>query len=148
MSDWKSDLASIYSEKEENNNNDEGKLKITRAEVAKFYSEIVIPAFEELKIELEKYQREVKIYSGEVYASIIVNHKEETEANYSIRVRIVPGRVFPYPETIFIEPSDYKSYRTDGSLRIGSQEYDISQINKDEIIQDFLSNYKMHLQHT
>jgi hypothetical protein len=146
MSEWKSDLASLFSEKEENKNNEE-KLKITRAGVTKFYSEVVIPAFEELKIELEKYHREVKLYTGEVYASIIVGHQGETEANYSIRVRIIPGRAFPFPETIFIEPSDGKSYRVEGFLRTGSQDYDITQINKDEIIQDFLSNYKMHLRY-
>ena len=147
MSDWKSDLASLFSKKEENNKNNEEKLKITRTAVAKFYSKVVIPAFEELQIELEKYQREVKIYSGEVYASIIVGHKGEAEANYSIRVRILPGREFPFPETIFIEPSSGKSYRVEGFLRTGSQDYDITQINKDEIIQDFISNYKTHLRY-
>jgi hypothetical protein len=147
MSDWKSDLACLFSEKEENNKSNEEKLKITRAGVAKFYSEVVIPAFEELKNELEKYHRDVKIYTGEVYASIIVGHKDETEANYSIRVRIIPGKAFPFPETIFIELSGGKSYRVECFLRTGSQDYDITQINKDEIIQDFLSNYKMHLRY-
>ena len=141
MSDWKSDLANFFSEKEEKNELNEEKLKDTEAEVAKFYSKVVIPAFQELKVELEKYYREVRISSGLTSASIIVIYKGQKEIDYSIKVRIYPYNAFPYPHTRFRDESG-KIYITEGFLRSGSQAYNISQIKKNEIIQHFLVDYK------
>jgi hypothetical protein len=142
MSDWKSELANSFNKKEQINKVNEEKLKATQGEVAKFYSEVVVPAFEELKVELKKYQREVKVSSGLDSATIFANHKRELELGYSIKVKIFPDRVIPYSETRYRDKSKKKSYRAEGALRYGSQDYDISMITKDEIIEHFLSHYK------
>jgi hypothetical protein len=145
MSDWKSELANSFNKKDQINKGNEEVLKATQAEIAKFYSEVVIPAFEELKVELKKYQREVKVSSGTDSATIEVKNKLELELIYSIKVRIFPGRSIPYSETHFRDKSKNKSYRAEGKLRYGSQDYDISQIKKDEIIEHFLSHYKRQI---
>jgi hypothetical protein len=148
MSNWKSDLASFFNDKEQEIKMEEEKMTDTKIEVAKFYSAVVVPAFEELKAELEKYQREVRISSSTESASIIVSYKGETEFDYSIKVRIHPGKAFPYPETRFRDPSDGKNYLAEGFLGRGIQNYTTSQIDKDEIIQNFLSDYKSHMHHS
>jgi hypothetical protein len=145
MSDWKSELANSFSKKEQINKVNEEKIKAIQGEVAKYYSEVVVPAFEELKAELEKYQRKVKVSSGIDFATIEVKNKRELELIYSLKVRILPDGAIPYSETRFRDKSKNKSYRAEGKLRYGSKDYDLSQITKDEIIEHFLSHYKRQI---
>lgn len=62
MSDWKSDMEGFFHQKHKKAQADEDKLKDTKSEVATFFSAVVIPAFEEIKTELKKYQREGNVF--------------------------------------------------------------------------------------
>jgi len=53
----------------------EEKLTRIKSEVSAFYSNIVTPAFEELKAQLEKHQREVLISIGDESAIIATKYK-------------------------------------------------------------------------
>ena len=143
MTNWKSDMESFFHKKQKNAQVDETKLKETKSGVATFFSAVVIPAFEEIKIELEKYQREGTVLGGIDSASIVISHKGYTEFTYSIKVH--PGTSFPYSEIHFRNPSEAKTYRAEGILRTGSQDYTIAHITKEEIIKQFLSDYKRHI---
>jgi len=143
MSDWKSDMQGFFHEKQKKSEVDKDKLKETKSEVAKFFSAVVIPAFEEIKIELKKYQRESNVFGGIDSASIVISYKGYTEFTYSIKV--YPGTVFPCSEIHFRKPSEVKTYRAEGILRTGLQDYTIAQITKEEIIKQFLSDYKKHM---
>lgn len=142
MSDWKSDLESFFQDKQKETQVSEKKLTERKSEVATFFSTVVVPAFEEIKTELEKYQREVRVSSGTDFTSIVISYKGETELDYSIKVRIRPGSAFPYPEARFRDPTDGKMYKAEGFLRSGTQDYTVAQITKEEIIKDCLSGYK------
>ena len=143
MLDWKSDLEGFFHQKQKKAQVDEDKLKEAKSEVTTFFSAVVIPAFEEIKIELEKYQREGNVLGGIDSASIVISHKGYTEFTYSIRVHL--GTSFPYSEIHFRNPSEAKTYRAEGILRTGSQDYTIAHITKEEIIKHFLSDYKKHI---
>jgi hypothetical protein len=143
MSDWKSDMKGFFQEKQKKGQVDGDKLKETKSEVARFFSAAVIPAFEEIKTELEKYQREGNVVGGIDSASIVISYKGYTEFTYSIKVH--PGTQFPYSEIHFRNPSEAKTYRAEGILRTGSQDCTIAQITKEEIIKHFLSDYKNHM---
>ena len=143
MPNWKSDMESFFHEKQSNVQVDEDKLKETKPEVATFFSTVVIPAFEEIKTELKKYQRESNVFGGIDSASIVISYKGYTEFTYSIKV--YPGTLFPHSEIHFRNPSEVKTYRAEGILRTGSQDYTIAQITKEEIIKQFLSDYKNHM---
>ena len=143
MSDWKSDMEGFFHGKQKKARVDEDKLKETKSEVATFFSAVVIPAFEEIKTELEKYQRKGNVFGGIDFASIVISYRGYTEFTYSIKVH--PGTRFPYTEILFRNPSEAKMYRAEGILRTGSQDYTIAQITKEEIIKHFLSDYKKHI---
>ena len=143
MSDWKSDMGGFFHEKQKEAQVDADKLKETKSEVATFFSAVVIPAFEEIKTELKKYQRESNVFGGVDNASIVISYKGYTEFTYSIKV--YPGTPFPCSEIHFRKPSEVKTYRAEGILRTGLQDYTIAQITKEEIIKQFLSDYKNHL---
>ena len=143
MSDWKSDLEGFFHQKQKKAQVDEDKLKEAKSEVTTFFSAVVIPAFEEIKIELEKYQREGNVLGGIDSASIVISHKGYTEFTYSVKV--YPGTLFPCCEIHFRKGSEVKTYRAEGILRAGSQDYTVAQITKEEIIEQFLSDYKNHM---
>ena len=142
MSDWKSDMEGFF-QKQKTAQVDENKLKETKSEVATFFSAVVIPAFEEIKTELKKYQRESNVFGGIDSASIVISYKGYTEFTYSIKV--YPGTLFPCSEIHFRKRSGVKTYRAEGILRAGSQDYTVAQITKEEIIKQFLSDYKDHM---
>ena len=124
---------------------DDTKPEQKKSEVESFYSVKVVPAFEELRSELEKHGREVSIHAGKEYASIAVKFKGVEEYSYTIKVRISPDRAFPYPESQIATRRDGKSHHMSGGfIRSGLQEYDVSDISKEEIIQDFLRGYELH----
>ncbi len=143
MTNWKSDMESFFHKKQKNAQVDEAKLKETKSGVATFFSAVVIPAFEEIKTELEKYQRKSNVFGEIDSASIVISYKGYTEFTYSIKV--YPGTLFPYSEIHFRKPSEVKTYRAEGILMTGSQDYTIAQITKEEIIKQFLSDYKNHM---
>lgn len=146
MADWQGELASFFQDKEQKQIETDLKLSEARVKVADFYRDVVVPAFEDVKSELEKYERDVRISSGPDSASISVSHCGEVELVYTLKVRVSANGAFPYPETRFRNHSDGKHYKSEGFLRSGAQDYTITSITKEEIILHLLADYKSHAQ--
>jgi hypothetical protein len=143
MKNWKKILANFFEEQKEERKEKEEKHSHEKLRVEKFYSTIVNPAFEELKSELKKHGREVEVYTERRdFASIIVQFEGEEELDYSIEVMLYPGLAFPRPVVHYTEWASSRRLRVEGLLRKGIQDYDISDITKDEIIGHFLNEYK------
>jgi hypothetical protein len=143
MRDWKKILASFLEKQKEEKGEKEEKRSQEKSRVEKFYSTIVNPAFEELKSELRKYGREVEVYTERKdFASIIVQFEGDEELDYSIEVMLYPGLAFPRPVVHYTEWASSRRLRVEGLFRKGIQGYDISDITKDEIIENFLNEYK------
>lgn len=151
MEDWKNDLGDMFKNIEEKGRKDEENVKKREAEAEKFFTSIVIPAFEELKNELEKHGREVSTPTGyksvysQVGAIMSVKFEGVEEYVYGIGVKISPRCAFPYSERWFTSKEDGKKYKGEGVIRSGVQDYDVSDISKEDIIRDFLSGYKLHV---
>jgi len=145
MKDWKKILASFFEKQKEEKGEKEVKRSQEKLRVEKFYSTIVNPAFEELKSEFKKHGREVEVYAGRIgCASINVHFEGEEELDYSIEVMLSPGLAFPRPVVHYTEWASSRRLRAEGFLRRGIQDYDISDITKEEIIEHFLIKYKNH----
>ena len=143
MKDWKKILASFFEKQKDEKEEKEVKHIHEKLRVEKFYSTIVNPAFEELKSELKKHGRKVEAYTERRdFASIIVQFEGEEELDYSIEVMLYPGLAFPRPVIHYTEWSSSRRLRAEGLLRNGIQDYDISDITKEEIIEHFLNKYK------
>jgi len=147
MENWKIILANFFDKQKEEKVGKEVKRSQEKLRVEKFYSTIVNPAFNELRSELKKHRREVEVYTERTdFASIIVNFEAEEELDYSIEVMISPGRVFPRPVIHYTEWASSRRLRVEGLLRKGNQDYDISDITKEEIIEHFLNEYKNYIE--
>ena len=140
---WKKSLAAFINKQRKEKEEKEEKHSREKMRVEKFYSTIVNPAFEELRYELKKHGRDVEVYTERRdFASIIVHFESEEELDYSIEVMLYPGLAFPRPVIHYTEWASSRRLRVEGLLRTGIQNYDVSDINKDEIIEHFLAEYK------
>ncbi len=147
MENWKKILANTLKKQKEGRREKEIKHSHEKLRVEKFYSTVVTPAFNELKSELKKYGREVEVYTERKdFASIIVSFEAEEELDYSIEVMISPVHVFPRPVIHYTEWASSRRLRVEGLLRKGTQNYDISDITKEEIIEHFLNEYKNYIE--
>ena len=143
MKEWEKTLASFFEKQKVGKGAKKEKRSQEKLRVEKFYATIVNPALEELKSEFKKYGREVDVYTERKdFASIIVFFEGEEELAYSIEVMLFPGLAFPRPVIHFTEWASSRRLRAEGFLRKGNQDYDISAITKEEIIEHFLNEYK------
>lgn len=138
---WKSDLDSLFKEKASREEKQAEDLEINKKKVSGHISSVVFPAFKELKAELEKHGREVKIYQGEDSASIEVIFQGNKEIDYRFRVNVSPHSTHPYPETQNID-KDGKRFTSEGTFMHGSQSFNIEDVTKEIIIDSFMENYK------
>jgi hypothetical protein len=108
-----------------------------------FYASKVKPAFEELKIELEKYGKKVLLHVANIDAQGIEvqNSNSEEEFNYSIHAEITLKRIHVYPVIAFRD-KDWKRYKTTGKRDFSN----VSKVTKEDIAQDFVDNIKPHIQ--
>jgi hypothetical protein len=142
VGDWKSDLDSFLVDKDRKTQEERKATEEKTSETKALLASKVIPAFEEVKTELEKHGRTVKISSGESYARIIVEYSGVEELNYTIDVSVTARRAFPWKIEEFTDRKTGKRETLKGSVRSEVQGYDLNDLSKEEIIQDVINTYK------
>jgi choline/glycine/proline betaine transport protein len=136
--DWKSRLHQILWKQKPPKGDTE--LAEARAKIKNFINEIVNPAFEELKTELEKQSRAVEIYDHDTSATLIVRRDGDEEFRYAIRGRALRRAAVAFPE--LDEPNTPRILRADVVLRGGvAGEYELEEFTHHGIIEDFLNEY-------
>jgi hypothetical protein len=136
--DWKTELGSFLKEKRKD------KKEERQIELEAFIREVVLPAFQELKGELEKHGRLVAIRDTLISASIKVTQQGEEEITYSIQVRKFSDRDVPYPSVRFRERRGVRYVATEGTFGSVSQSVSVQDVTKDDVIRNFLSYYMRH----
>ena len=141
MSDWKDDLESFFEEKERQNKAYTEQRQNAELQSASFLSNTVVPAFEEIRAELEKYGREVIISNKDQAVNIQIFYESSLEFDYWIKVDI--NNLRPHPEIQLT--IDEQKVSLEGTLRVGVESFTIEDISKEEIIGSFLSDYYAHI---
>ncbi len=143
VGDWRNRLQElVYQSKEQ------GKTK-TNVEkawdtVEAFINETVLPAFNELKDELNQLERSVEIDSTEKYASIRVLYAGYEEFFYAIDAHVYQTASFVFPEITGKTREQNGNLQTKAKvvLRSGRKnEYNLNHWTKEGIIHDFIRNY-------
>jgi hypothetical protein len=142
LGDWKTDLDSFFVDKDNKMQEDGKKIGQRTSETKALLASKVIPAFEEVKAQLEKHGRTVRVRSGENYANITVEHSGVEELNYSIDVSVTARGAFPWTIEELTDKKTDKRFNVKGSIRSGSQDYDLNDLSNDEIIQAVVNKYK------
>jgi hypothetical protein len=140
MADWKSDLGSFFEQRHNSHQESSAEANEHLGEHRQFIASVVVPAFEEVKAELEKYGESIKIYGGSESASIYVTREGDEQLRYTISVR---GKI-PHLETRYRDRKTGRHWISEGHFDLSLQGRTIDQFSKDDIIRNFLEDYKHH----
>lgn len=135
MSEWRKNLGNFFEE------SSEAELEEKKSEVEIFIAEVAIPAFEEIAMELQGHGRNITIRESGSSASILVQKNGEEEMSYSIQGRTFPTGTLPYAEIRYRERGGRRLITVESVVRSGSQDYQITDITKDEVIEHFIKEY-------
>jgi choline/glycine/proline betaine transport protein len=136
MAEWKENLGNFFEKSDTRRREQE-----RGSPFARFIAEVAVPAFDELRSELEKHGREVTIRKADKSAAIVVHYHGTEEMTYRLQARTFPNRELPFAEIRVHERKGLKLIRVENMLRSGPPDYDTADISKDEIIRNFLDNY-------
>ncbi len=143
MSDWKKELKELFDDelyiKRKQQAETEGKLR-----VKKFISEIVEPAFEDIAEELKEYERDIDVEIEKMAATIRVYYEGHEEFYFSIRSRPYKKKEFSFP-VLPLRDEKGEYYRAEVYLKDGPLYHDVTSYNKEQIIRQFLHEYKRHM---
>jgi len=151
MSDWKEKLKSLVESApsdEKANQRAQERVNQKREEIMQFIQETVLPAFEDIKNELEQYQREVEITPGKYKARLVVYINDSEEFSYVIRGDASHHMSFAWP---VIRPGEEDNevaraeIQRPGGLR---RAFKLAEFSREGIIDDFLEGYKNWVQPT
>lgn len=144
MSNWKQNLKEIFDEdllkKKKKEVESEGKFRVKR-----FISEVVEPAFEEVADELNDYDRDIDVETETMSATIRVFHEGSEEFYFSIRSRPYRHKEFSFP-VLPLKDEKGDQYRAEVFLKDGPLYHDVTNYTKEQIIGEFLHQYKRHMQ--
>ena len=124
-----------------------------RSHVNRFMDEVVVPAFEEVAMELRKqgYSVEVTERDDDKRCKIEVQHHLEANFIYEVRARAYARPDLMQEDSPEDEDSgqeereERKYFRAEVHLMEGGQDYDIMGWSRDEVIDDILDQYEQHM---
>ena len=115
------------------------------SELSQFIVRVVVPAFEEIATRLEKHGREANIRNAGPSAALTVCRDGDEEMTYRIQGRTFPNGVLPYAEIRYRERKGLRYIRIESMFRSGMPNYTLADVTKEELIRNFVENYKMRV---
>jgi hypothetical protein len=142
MEDWKQKLANLYEKKLAEINQENARQKQNDESALQYITLVVLPAFEELKAELEKHGREVTIHNRRESAVLEIIFGQNHEFGYEIQIRGAEGirKIINA-----VNRTDRKRYSNEGGIGTSSNDNRITTVTKEQIIEDFLKEYSTHI---
>ncbi|TVQ55543.1 MAG: BCCT family transporter [Phycisphaerales bacterium] len=108
--------------------------------IASFLDGTVLPAFEQIKAQLEEHRRSAEIEREIDRATLTVHRDGEQEFSYSVHCLVREPLTFAFPE--FTVKPDEVSIRAEVVLSTGrSREYALDKMTKETIFNDFVAAY-------
>ncbi len=116
-------------------------LQRARTEAQTFLERTVLPAFRDLRRELERHGRRVQIERHGSQAFLIVRRQEAEEFRYGIRTRLLQRQATAFPEFQH-HPEPPRVVHGEVILRGGvQQDYPLDRFTRQNIIDHFLDEY-------
>ena len=137
MTDWQEDLGAFLSQTEA------GRVEAASGSpFGRFITAVVLPAFEALAQELEKYGRQVTVRHTSTSAGLLVSYDGDEEMTYRVQERMFPSGVLPYAEIRYHERKGLRLIRAESMFRSGAPDYALDDVTSDDVIANFLEQYK------
>lgn len=148
MSNWREKLRGMMERAPNNREAHEAshkRLEERREEITEFIQNTVIPAFEQIRTELENFDREVEIVPGKYKGRMVVRKDGVEEFSYVIRGNAYHRMSFAWP--VLRNDDDNQVTRAEiqrpGGLR---QAFNLNEFTQEGIIEDFLDSYRNWIQ--
>lgn len=145
MSNWQEKLKNLIEEGSQSasqHREAQRRVEERREEIKQFIQDPVLPAFNDIKTELEKYERQVEITPGKYKARLVVYHNDAEEFSYVIRGDASHHMSFAWP---VIRPGEDENevaraeIQRPGGLK---RAFRLAEFTREGIINDFLEGYK------
>jgi len=137
MADWKKELSGIIS----------NKSRVSRAQqenevFENFLDEVALPALKTIAEELtENHGREALVRRAPASATLNVRFEENDEITFQVMKHFVQSGIMPRAEVRLSRGQKLLKYA--GMFKDDPQNYPVSDISKDDVIQCFLKYYRL-----
>ncbi len=135
MADWQHTLNRFFSDTEKAENEPK------QSAFEKFIVEVAVPAFEELRPEIEKRGRKVVLRSSASSAVITVFDGTTEEIMYRLQERTLPDRKLPYAQVRLRERGGLRLVTVEAMLRPGGSDYQTEDLTREDVIGSVLQHY-------
>ncbi len=135
MADWRNDLHSFFDQHDKQEQEKELPPFVT------FVRTVVLPAFQELKPELEAHGRTVTIRASDNAPAISIALDGQEEMTYRLQSRLCVDRMLPYAEIRIRQRNGLRLITVESMLRSGSGNYTLEDITQEEILRHVLQQY-------
>lgn len=142
MSDWQSELSNFFEEKDNPQKSEPLNADDAWTTSSAYFSGTVVPAFQKIEFEIEKYGRDAIVWGTADFAYVDITYNGKREIKYFIRTDLPNLR--PFTETEYLDTETGKVLISKGIFRVSKQDYTMEDITRDVIINDFLSVYYAH----
>jgi choline/glycine/proline betaine transport protein len=118
-----------------------------KIEVVGLITDRVLPALQDVTVELRKQDLPVEVTEGEDgRARLRVGHGEKMDFFYSVRLQPQEPPTFALQDPLRPVTESTRHYRAEVYLREGGQDYDVMGWPKVQLIRDVLDQYERHRQ--
>jgi len=142
MEDWKKDLKSHFKEQKQTKKEIKEKQKAIKGEAKKFMHKSVLPAFEELKSELKKYKRDCTLNINKNRAALVVKKNKRKEFVYEVNLANYSDELQANKSVYLPNEKGKLKLGVEGKIRNSHNALRPKMITKEDIIADFLEEYK------
>jgi len=148
MTDWKEELTGFFEQQQPYKEEQNQKVKtistaITtkKEEVNKFLCTVVDSALRDLAIEFHKHERKVYSFEGSEFSrELEVRFQDKTEFRYTINVHVGTSSATVHASYLARYQNGCEE-QGGGALMKDNTQTDITEITKDDIINDFMKHY-------
>jgi len=142
MDEWKNELDAYFKKQK----TIKKELRIKKEEMKKavkhFMQGEVIPAFNALKKEFNKHKREIEVNSKKNWAALLIKKNKHKEFVYEVNISKASGKLMASKSVYSTNKKGKLKLCVEGKIRNRKNSLLMDSVKKEDIIKDFLEEYK------
>jgi len=142
MEDWKKELDRYIKEQKNTKKDSKQKKEVVKKAVKRFIKGEVIPAFDALRREFKKHKIELEVDSKKDWAAVLVKRKKHKEFVYEVNISMTDGELAASKSVYTANKKGKLKLGGEGKIGNSQNSYLLNSIKKEDIIQDFIDDYK------
>jgi len=142
MDDWKNELDRYFKEQKATKKEIKTKKEGMKKAIKHFIQGEVLPAFNALKKEFKKHKREIEVNSKKDWAAILVKKNKHKEFVYEVNISIDNGKLVASKSVYTANKKGKLKLRMEGKIHNPKNSLLLKSVKNEDIIKDFLENYK------